>query len=71
MSNQNEPIRIPLEEAKDRYDENQITVLDVVDPGTFEKLSYKIEDAVRIDPRNISDKFEQLPKEQPVLTYCT
>ena len=71
MSNQNEPIRIPLEEAKDRYDENQVTVLDVVDPGTFEKLSYKIEDAVRIDPRDISDEFEQLPEEQPVLTYCT
>lgn len=71
MSNKNKPIRISIDEAKDRYDEGRVTVLDVVDPGTFEQLSYKIEGAVRIDPRNITDEFEKLPKERTVLAYCT
>lgn len=48
MSNnkKRKPLRIPLEEAKERFDEGDVTILDVVDPGTCEKLSYRIKRAV-------------------------
>jgi len=73
MSNnkKRKPLRISLEEANERYDEGDVIILDVVDPGTYEELSYRIKGAVRIDPRNISDEFDQLPKARTVLTYCT
>ncbi len=63
------PLRISVEEAKERYDENQVTVLDVVDPWTYERLSQQIKGAVRIDPREISDEFDKVPQEHTVLTY--
>ena len=66
-----QPIRISVDEAKKRYDENDVTILDVVDPGTYERLSVRIPDAVRIDPRQIDEEFERLPKERTVLAYCT
>ena len=73
MSNnkKRKPLRISLEEAKERYDEGDVTILDVVDPSPYEKLSYRIKGAVRIDPRNIADEFDRLPKARTVLTYCT
>jgi hypothetical protein len=67
--NNTQPIRIPVDEAKERYDQGEATVLDAVDPGTYEKLSYQIEGAKRIDPRNISDKFDRVPKDRSVLAY--
>jgi rhodanese-related sulfurtransferase len=73
MGNQTrrEPIRISVEDANERYEREDVTVLDAVDPGAFERTSYMIEGAVRIDPRDVRDEFEQLPKGRTVLTYCT
>jgi rhodanese-related sulfurtransferase len=73
MSNDraSEPIRISVQEAKERYDEGDVKTLDVVDPGTFEQIDYKIEGAVRIDPRAIDEQYEKLPKEETILSYCT
>lgn len=68
-NNKRQPIRISVDEVKARYDEGEITVLDVVDPGTYEELSHQIKGAVRIDPRDISDEFEQLPKDRAVFAY--
>lgn len=65
------PIRISVEEAKKRYDEDGATILDVVDPGTYERLTSRIQDAVRIDPRQIDEEFEQLPQEYTIFAYCT
>jgi rhodanese-related sulfurtransferase len=64
-----QPIRIPVEEAKERYDQDEVTVVDVVDPAAYEHFSYQIENAIRIDPREISDEFGRLPKDCSVLTY--
>lgn len=66
-----QPLRISVDEAKESYDENEVTILDVVDPGAYEQLSHKIKGAVRIDPRKISDEFDRVPKERTVLAYCT
>lgn len=64
-------IRISPEEAKAQYDEGDVTVLDVVDTHVYERFSYQVKGAVRIDPEEISDAYERLPKDLAVLTYCT
>ena len=70
-NNERQRIRISVEEAKKRFDENDVTILDVVDPGAYKKLSQQIKGAVRIDPRKISDEYGNLPKDRTVLAYCT
>lgn len=70
MSNEGrEPIRVSLEEAKEAYDEGDVTILDVVDTGTYEELSYKIEGAVRIAPEDIGEEYDSLPKDKAVYAY--
>lgn len=70
MSNEGrEPIRVSLEEAKEAYDDGDITVLDAVDTGTYEELSYKIEGAVRIAPEDIGEEYDSLPKDKAVYAY--
>jgi len=68
-NSESRPLRLTVEEAKERYDENQVTVLDVVSPATYEHLSQQIESAVRIDPRKISDVLDKVPEEHTVLVY--
>jgi rhodanese-related sulfurtransferase len=63
------PLRISAEEARERYNQDEVTVLDVVDPWTYERLSQQIEGAVRIDPRKISDNLDRVPRGHTVLTY--
>jgi len=60
-------VRIALEEAKQLYDQGNVTVLNVVDSESFAEITYKIKGAVRINPENIKDQYTQLPKDQRVL----
>ena len=46
----NSPIRIAIEKAKELYDQEDVTILDVVDTDSFAEFSYKIKGAIRIDP---------------------
>ena len=73
MSNMREmgPVRVSVDEAKERVDEGGVTVLDVDDPGSYKNRPDRIAGAVRIDPRDIKSEFDQLPKEETVLAYCT
>ena len=64
-----EPIRITLEDAKERYDKGSVTVLDVIDTPAYNQFSYQIQGAVRISPENIPDEFIRLPKDRAVLAY--
>ena len=62
-------VRIALEEAKQLYDQGNVTVLDVVDSESFAEITYKIKGAVRINPEDIKDQYDQLPKDRRVLAY--
>ena len=66
-----EPLRISVEEAKTRADKETVVFLDVVDPGAYEKIDYEIAGAVRIDPREIKEEYNQLPVADVILAYCT
>ncbi|MGW8251838.1 MAG: rhodanese-like domain-containing protein [Anaerolineales bacterium] len=65
------PLRIPVEQAKSRAEDGSATFLDVVDPGAYEKIDYKIKGALRIDPREIEEEYERLPRQEDILAYCT
>lgn len=65
------PIRVSVDVAKQKVDQDDVTILDVDDPGAYEKRAEKIAGAVRIDPRDIKSDFHRLPKEKTVLAYCT
>ncbi|HEY5572219.1 MAG TPA: rhodanese-like domain-containing protein [Anaerolineales bacterium] len=64
-----EPIRISVADAKKRYDEGNVSILDVIDTDSYNQFSYQIEGAVRIKPENIRDEFTRLAKDRPVLAY--
>lgn len=66
-----EPLRRSLAEAKELYDHEPVTVVDVDDPGSYEPRTDQIKGAVRIDPRDITETYEQLSRNRTVLTYCT
>jgi rhodanese-related sulfurtransferase len=66
-----EPLRLSLEEAKELPDNEPVTVLDVVDPGSYEQTSDQIAGAVRIDPRDVTEEYGQLSQDRTVLSYCT
>jgi rhodanese-related sulfurtransferase len=65
----NGPIRIAVDKAKELYDQGNVTILDVVDTDTYNKFSYKIKGAVRINPEDIADEYTQLPQDRTVLAY--
>ena len=64
-----EPIRISVADAKKRYDEGNVAMLDVIDTDSYNQFSYQIEGAVRIKPEDIRDEFAHLPKDRAVLAY--
>ena len=70
-SNGKQPLRISIEEAKERVNNGDPTIVDVDDAGSFDRRCKMIAGARRIAPRDISDRYNQLPKDQAVLTYCT
>jgi rhodanese-related sulfurtransferase len=71
MTDQNthKPIRISIEDARERYEKGEATVLDVVDTDAYQRFPYKIQGAVRINPEDVPDEFSRLPKDRSVLTY--
>lgn len=71
MSPTENPIRISPEEAKQRIDKGDATVLDVVDTHAYDEVPMELPGAVRISPENVPDEFDRLPKSRTMLAYCT
>lgn len=63
------PLRIPVEEAKKRSEESEVIFLDVVDRDSYENRDVMIAGAVRIDPREIKEEYDQLSKAHQILAY--
>lgn len=66
-----ESLRLSLEKARALYDEQDVTVLDVVDGGAYPHFDHEIKGAVRIDPDDVEDSHHRLPQDNTILTYCT
>jgi rhodanese-related sulfurtransferase len=64
-------VRIDVHDAHELADREGATVLDVVDTVVYDKVPQAIEGAVRIDPEDVPERYNELPKKGAVLTYCT
>lgn len=64
-----EPVRISVEDAKERYDVGNVTILDVIDSDVYNKFTYQIKSAVRITPEDIPDEYTRLPRDRAIFAY--
>lgn len=64
-------IRITAGEAKRRVDARRAVLLDVVQPATWSQMHRAVAGALRIEPGDISERFEELPRDRQIIAYCT
>lgn len=64
-----ERVRVSVEEAKEKMEEQDITFLDVIDTPSYDDYDLKIKGAIRIKPENIADQYKQLSKDKAVYAY--
>ncbi len=64
--------RITIKELKAKMDKGEnIIILDVRTSGSYMGSKIKIKGAVRIDPAAIEMKYQNLPNDKEIITYCT
>ena len=61
--------RIKPEELRDKIARNEVTVIDVRDAQSF--LSSHIPGALHIPMTRLDGEIPYLPKDKPIVTYCT
>ncbi|MGH9325546.1 MAG: rhodanese-like domain-containing protein [Terriglobia bacterium] len=65
-------IRISKEEVKQRLESGEeITFLDIRNPGPWERAERKIKRAIRLPLSEIDQRIQSIPKGKPIVTYCT
>lgn len=65
-------LRISKEEVKKRIDSGEeIVFLDIRNPGPWKRAEYKIKGALRIPLNEIDQRVQSIPKDKPIVTYCT
>jgi rhodanese-related sulfurtransferase len=64
--------RVTPEELKRELDQGvDVLILDVRQPGAYYGSPYKLPGAIRIEPDQIDAVYETLPRDVPIVTYCT
>lgn len=65
-------LRITKEELKERMDKGEdIVILDVRAPDSYNGSSVKIKGSRRKDPIAVESWYNDLPKDRLIITYCT
>lgn len=64
-------IRIGVEEARQELESGRAVALDVVQPAAWNELNGVVKGAVRIEPADITERFEELPRDLEIIAYCT
>ena len=49
----------------------KVFILDVRTPAAYEESSFTIPGAVRIPAAEVSSRLNELPRDVPIVTYCT
>lgn len=64
--------RVTIKELKAKMDRGEgVLILDVRTSASYMESKIKIKGAVRIDPDSIERKYQILPKDKEIITYCT
>lgn len=61
--------RIPLAEAKARYDAGTALFVDVRSQGEYETAH--IRNAISLPLANLDARYQELPRDAEIITYCT
>ncbi|MDP8977005.1 MAG: hypothetical protein M3N17_00175 [Actinomycetota bacterium] len=64
-------LRVPLEEAKRRFDAGEAVMLDVTDRFKYADVPDQVARSLRIDPMWLDQLHTRLPAGKAVLAYCT
>lgn len=65
-------LRTSKEEVKHRIESGEeIVFLDIRNPGPWGRSERKIKGAIRIPLSEIDQRIGSIPKDQPIITYCT
>ena len=63
--------RINAEEAKAMLDTGDAIMLDVVASHVWPAMTRTISGSVRMPPEKVAERFEELPHDKTIITYCT
>jgi adenylyltransferase/sulfurtransferase len=65
-------LRITVEELKRRMEAGEdFTVIDVRNPQAWAESDTKIPEAIRVPSDEIDENLSRIPKDRPVVAYCT
>jgi rhodanese-related sulfurtransferase len=65
-------LRITVEELKRRMDAGEdFTVIDVRNPNAWAETDTVIPEAIRIPLDKLEENLSRIPKNRPVVAYCT
>jgi rhodanese-related sulfurtransferase len=64
-------VRIDIEQAREKLESGEAVVLDVVQPGAWDRMDGVVKGAVRIPPEEIEQRFQELPRDLGIVAYCT
>ncbi len=67
-----EPDRITAEEVKTKLDLGEaLTILDVRNPQAWSESEFKLPGAIRIPLEELDARVDEIPRDRPVVAYCT
>jgi len=61
--------RIAVEDLRAKLDRNEVTVIDVRDASAF--AAQHIPGAINVPFASVETMLDQIPKDKPIVTYCT
>jgi rhodanese-related sulfurtransferase len=65
-------LRITVDELRNRMEAGEdFTVIDTRNPQAWEQSSEKLPDAIRIPVDALDQNISRIPKDKPVVAYCT
>ncbi len=64
-------LRIGVAQARAKLESGEAVAVDVVQPGTWEQIEGAVQGAVRIPPAEIEQRYQELPLDLDIITYCT
>jgi rhodanese-related sulfurtransferase len=65
-------LRITVDELRKRMEAGEdFTVIDTRNPQAWEQSSEKLPDAIRIPVDALDQNISRIPKDKPVVAYCT
>ena len=71
MDPEGQEVRIDVEQAREKLESGEAVVLDVVQPGAWDRMDGVVEGAVRIPPEETEQRFQELPRDLGIVAYCT